>query len=63
MTIFTTSLASGQRSFWDVRSTLSLAVGETHIEGPHEKLQGFYESNPLNKLGEVLIMVQQYGRL
>jgi len=63
MTIFITSLASGQRLFCDVRSTLFLAVGETRIEGPHEKLRGFYESNPLNKLREILIMVQQYGRL
>jgi len=35
MTIFITSLVSGQRLFCDVRSTLFLAGGQNRIEGPH----------------------------
>jgi len=44
MNIFIISLASGQRLFYDVRSTLFLAIGETRIEGTHEKLGDFMKA-------------------
>jgi len=47
MNIFIISLASRQRLFCDVRSTLFLVIGETRIEGPNEKLRGLYQSYSL----------------